>query len=207
MSTTLVPPTDSITDALNLTGWAASPHFLAPGEAAALSRESRAAWDEGAFRRARIGRGDGLVLREDIRRDHVMWLRPGETTLAQTRYLDSLEALRLAINARFFLGLFDFEGHFAVYPEGAFYKPHLDRHQNTSDRVVTAILYLNENWEPGDGGELKIWTNPGEKCGPFVIVEPRLGTLVTFFAGDHWHEVLPANKTRMSITGWFRVRS
>jgi SM-20-related protein len=207
LSSTLASPTDSITDALDLYGWASSPHFLAPADASALSRESRAAWDEGEFRRARVGRDDGLVIREDIRRDHVMWLRPGETTLAQGQYLASIEDLRLALNARFFLGLFDFEGHFAVYPEGAFYKPHLDRHQNTSARVVTAILYLNENWEPGDGGELKIWTTPGDRSGPFEITEPRLGKLVTFFAADHWHEVLPAKKTRMSITGWFRVRA
>jgi SM-20-related protein len=29
---------------------------------------------------------------------------------------------------------------------------------------------------------------------------------VCFMAGDFWHEVLPAKKTRMSITGWFRQR-
>jgi len=29
---------------------------------------------------------------------------------------------------------------------------------------------------------------------------------VCFMAGDFWHEVLPAKKTRMSITGWFRRR-
>ena len=135
-----------------------------------------------------------------------MWLRPGETTGCQDLYLLSLEVLRLAINQRFFLGLFDFEGHFAVYPEGAFYKPHLDRHQHTGDRIITAIIYLNEDWQHGDGGELKLWTTPGDKEGSFKTIEPRLGTIVTFFAADHWHEVLPAIKTRMSITGWFRLR-
>ena len=31
-------------------------------------------------------------------------------------------------------------------------------------------------------------------------------TLVRFLAGDHWHEVLPTGKSRMSLTGWFRRR-
>ena len=207
MSPTLPNRTSRVTDAIDLQGWAVTPQFLDPAEALALSRESRVAWDEGRFRRARVGRGDGLVIREDIRSDHVMWLRTGESTAAQERYLASLEELRFAINGRFFLGLFDFEGHFAVYPEGAFYKPHLDRHRNTGDRIVTAIVYLNENWQPRDGGELKLWTTPGDKDGAYQIIEPRLGTLVTFFAADHWHEVLPALKTRMSITGWFRIRA
>ena len=61
-----------------------------------------------------------------------------------------------------------------------------------------------EDWQPGDGGELKLWTKPGEKEGPFALIEPRIGTLVCFLAGDYWHEVMPARKTRMSITGWFR---
>lgn len=196
----------SIVADLDRQGWSVTPGFLDFSEALALSEESRSAWDDGAFRRARVGRGDNLAMREDIRRDHVMWLREGETTATQRRYLERLEALRLEINTRFFLGLFDFEGHFAIYPAGAFYKAHLDRHRDTQDRLVTVILYLNPDWQPGDGGELKIRTTPGAIDGPFEIIEPRLGTLVTFFAGDHWHEVLPAAKTRLSITGWFRTR-
>ncbi|WP_206170814.1 2OG-Fe(II) oxygenase [Phragmitibacter flavus] len=144
---------------------------------------------------------------EEVRRDHVMWLQNGETTAAQRAYLMLLESLRLAINQQLFLGLFDFEGHFAVYPEGGFYKAHLDRHRESGDRIVSVILYLNADWKPGDGGELKLWTKPADKDGAFELVEPRLGTLVCFMAGDHWHEVLPACKTRRSITGWFRIRS
>jgi len=135
-----------------------------------------------------------------------MWLRPDEFSTEQEAYLAKLELLRLALNQRFFLGLFSFEGHFAIYPEGAFYKPHLDRHDGTKDRVVTVVLYLNENWQPGDGGELKLWTSADGVKGAFELVEPRMGTLVCFLAGEFWHEVLPANKTRMSITGWFRQR-
>jgi len=180
------------------------PGFLEEDVAADLSRESLAAWLEGEFRRAGVGRGEALVIREDVRTDHVMWLREEEITICQQAYLDRLEDVRVELNRNLYLGLMSFEGHFAVYPEGGFYKPHLDRHRETMDRLVSVILYLNPGWQLGDGGELKIWTSPGEREGEFITVEPRMGTLVCFLAGDFWHEVLPAQKNRASITGWFR---
>jgi len=193
-------------DDLERCGWAAMPGCLGEGDSLRLRQECQDGCDRGAFRPAGVGRGEALGVRPGIRGDQVLWLEPGAGPVEQGCYLDKLELLRLALNQRFFLGLFDFEGHFAVYPQGAFYKPHLDRHTGTSARIVTAILYLNPDWQPGDGGELKLWTTSGEKLGAFVLIEPRLGTLVCFLAGDFWHEVLPAVKTRMSITGWFRQR-
>ncbi|WP_193212961.1 2OG-Fe(II) oxygenase [Luteolibacter marinus] len=187
-------------------GWSVVPGFLENDDAARLVRECGQAWENGEFRRAGVGRGENLTIREDIRRDEVMWLQPDDLSVEQQAYLERLESLRLELNRRFYLGLFEFEGHFAIYPEGAFYKAHLDRHAGTQDRIVTAILYLNPDWQPGDGGELKLWTSPGDKEGDFVLIEPRMGTLVCFLAGDFWHEVQPAMKTRMSITGWFRQR-
>lgn len=199
-------PTPPLANQLDTTGWAVVPNFLDPAECRRLAGECLATWDDGGFRRAGVGRGEQRAIREDIRRDHVCWLDEATATPAQQRYLARLDELRLEINRRLFLGLFAFEGHFAIYPPGGFYKAHLDRHQGTLDRVVTAILYLNEDWHEDDGGQLQLWTTPGAKDGPFEQVEPRLGTLVTFLAGDHWHEVLPARRERMSITGWFRVR-
>lgn len=171
-----------------------------------LRTECSDAKDRGDFKRAGVGRGLDLQVREDIRGDHVMWLQTDAASVEQVVYLAKLEVLRLALNQRFFLGLFEYEGHFAIYPEGAFYKAHLDRHAGTIDRIVTTILYLNPNWQSGDGGELKLWTTAGDKSGAFILIEPRMGTLVCFMAGDFWHEVMPAKKTRMSITGWFRQR-
>ncbi len=197
---------DGLMEAMNLRGWATVPEYLGRLESAGLRAECEAAWGKGEFHRAGVGRGTGLQVREEIRRDEVLWLDPDCNSTEQNHYLASLEILRLAMNQKFFLNLADFEGHFAIYPEGAFYKPHLDRHAGTSNRVVTLILYLNPDWQPGDGGELKLWTTAGDRSGEFILIEPRMGTLVSFMSGEFWHEVLPARKSRMSITGWFRQR-
>lgn len=195
-----------LVEGLETQGWVHLEHFLTDEDSNALAKECALAWDAQAFRQARVGRGDGKAIREDIRRDHVMWLNdeaPGPAVIA---YHNALEQVRQAINRRLYLGLDDFEGHFAVYPPGAYYKPHLDRHQGTKDRVVTAILYLNPAWKPEDGGRLKLWTDAESQNGPVQRIEPRLGTLVAFLAGEHWHEVEESMAMRMSVTGWFRVR-
>lgn len=195
-----------IPESLESRGWAVVPDAFDADGLQRLAEDCQARWQEGEFRRAAVGRGASRVIREDIRRDHVMWLEPGGSSPAQDDYLAGLDPLREAINRRLFLGLFEFEGHFATYPPGGFYKAHLDRHQGTLDRVVTVILYLNRDWQPGDGGELRLWTEPGRCEGAELLVEPRFGTLVVFLAGEHWHEVLPSRRDRMSVTGWFRTR-
>ncbi len=195
---------EDLINAIECQGWCCRTSYLPEADSRRLKEDCENACHRGEFHRAGTGRGMGLEVRDQIRKDQILWLRPEDATNGQTAYLDKLEALRLALNRSLYLGLNDFEGHFAIYPEDAFYKPHLDRHTGTSERVITVILYLNPDWQPGDGGELKLWTTTGEKTGAFEIIEPRLGTLVCFLAGDFWHEVLPAHKTRMSITGWFR---
>lgn len=196
---------DPILDAMADPGWISLPGFMAPAEARVLAAECSARWDDGEFHRAGVGRGAGLAVREDVRKDDVLWLDRGSAGPAQDLWLDMIDELRVAMNRGLFLGLQDYQGHFAIYPVGGFYKPHLDRHDNTLSRIITAILYLNDGWAEGDGGELKLWTTPGDNLGAFELIEPRLGTLVLFRAADFWHEVLPANRTRMSITGWQRV--
>lgn len=193
-------------NAMEQHGWAVQLGIAADQGALRLRQECVSASQNGEFRRAGVGRGHQLEIRDEIRGDQVMWLDPDGASAEQKTWLAKLEQLRLALNQRFFLGLLDYEGHFAIYPIGSFYKAHLDRHSGTSTRVVTVILYLNEDWQQGDGGELKLWTSPEGKDGEFQLIEPRMGTLVCFMAGEFWHEVMPAAKSRMSITGWFRQR-
>ncbi len=75
------------------------------------------------------------------------------------------------------------------------------------ERVVSCILYLNQDWQPEDGGALKIYAGNELSTLPLPMqVLPQGGRLVTFISDRFPHEVLPATRDRMSLTGWFRVR-
>jgi SM-20-related protein len=111
----------------------------------------------------------------------------------------------LAINRELFLGLFDFEGHMAIYPPGSFYRKHLDQFQDVAQRKVSAILYLNDGWQAEDGGQLRIYLEESADSDSIDVL-PRGGTLVCFLSERFYHEVLPATRERLSVTGWFRVR-
>ncbi len=190
---------------LEETGWSVCPGFLPDADVRRLREEAEELWRDGAFRRAGIGTGPEAQVRSEIRSDRILWLEEPYTP-AQQRYLDELERLRLAINRQLYLGLFSFEGHLAVYPPGSSYGKHLDQFRAAKHRVVSCILYLNEDWSPEDGGQLLLYDGP-EGGAAWRDVLPAGGTLATFLSGTVYHEVLPARRERISLTGWFRVRA
>lgn len=158
--------------------------------------------DSERFHRAGIGRGDEHLVNRFVRGDEICWL-DASADPSMIHWFDWVEALRQAINRRLFLGLFDFECHFARYPRGAFYRRHVDafRDQQRS-RVVSTVLYLSPGWQPGDGGELVLYNEAEEEI---ERVAPVAGRLVLFLSEDFPHEVLPTRRTRCSLTGWYRV--
>lgn len=62
------------------------------------------------------------------------------------------------------------------------------------------IMYLNSDWQIDDGGELCIYNE--DDC---QHISPTQGKSVFFKSDELEHEVLLANKPRMSITGWLKV--
>ena len=149
--------------------------------------------------------GENRRLQPEIRGDFVHWIDPAAPSAAQHAYFGLLEQLRLAINRRLFLGLFEFEGFLAVYPPGGYYQKHLDNFIGARHRLVTCVLYLNPGWQPGDGGELRLYPDT-EAPERYLDIEPRGGTLACFLSEQFPHEVLPAACERLSLTGWFRLR-
>jgi SM-20-related protein len=195
-------PADQIIAALAGPGWCTVPGYLNASETAALRNECLAALAAGAFHCAGVGKG-AAAIRPEIRGDQIRWVDETNSGPAMQSVLGKLEALRLAANQALFLGLFDVELHFAAYPPDTGYRRHLDRFRDDDRRMLTVILYLNENWADEDGGQLKFW--PDEQAPPLEI-QPAGGTLVAFLSDRFWHEVLPTNKSRLSLTGWFRRR-
>jgi len=195
------PMLAAVVDDLATNGWSRQALFL-PGELVrALAAECRRRDAEGELNPAGVGRGVTQEVREAIRGDQIQWIDPGQAE-ACDQYLSAMDQLRLAINQGLFLGLEDFECHFALYPPGAFYRRHLDRFRDDDRRMVSAVLYLNEGWQPQDGGQLRMFLADDVA----LDVEPVAGCLVVFLSGEVPHEVLPAGRERLSLTGWFRRR-
>ena len=144
--------------------------------------------------------------RQDIRGDHICWLDENSPGNAIQEYFAHMQHLKQLINQQLYMGLASLETHLAIYPAGAVYQKHLDQfsirgtHQ-LNTRKISSILYLNSDWQPEHGGELRLYTNEAE----WVDVLPIGGRLVLFLSADFWHEVLPATRERISVTGWFKT--
>jgi len=186
-------------------GWCVADDFLPTLLVSQLGREARAMWDAGELRDAGIGRGESLHFRPEVRTDRVGWLDPGGSPGAQKLYFAALEELRLTLNRTLFLGLFEYEGHLAVYPPGSRYRRHLDQFVGVDQRLVTCILYLNRHWRESDGGQLRLYNYP-ENARRYEEIEPIGGRLVTFLSARFLHEAMPARRERLSISGWLKKR-
>jgi SM-20-related protein len=153
------------------------------------------------FHAAQVGRGAAKQRVGEIRSDVINWLDAGNST--DQAYLAGMEELRLGLNAALFLGLFDYECHYAIYGEGGGYAKHSDVLQGKKNRILTTVLYLNEDWQASDGGELVVYEPTGESV--IARVSPTFGTMIIFLSESFPHEVLTSHATRRSIAGWFRV--
>ena len=150
---------------------------------------------------AAIGRARLQQTNEQIRTDKTRWLE-GDTPI-QRAYQAQMADLQLQLNRQLFMGLKDYECHYALYQSGDFYKKHLDAFRGRGNRRLTTVLYLNDDWQAGDGGELLVYAPRGKTVTHRIL--PQAGTLVCFLSEDFPHEVLPARRDRLSIAGWFRI--
>lgn len=191
----------SIADLLAEQGWAVAESGLAPEVLDQLERNCRALWQDEALRPAAVGRAGERQVVPEIRGDHIRWLDDCPPCAAQDAYVEAMARLRLTLNRTLLLGLDNYETHYALYSPGAGYSRHLDRFKDNPLRTVSVVLYLNSQWQPGDGGELRLHLPEGP-----VDVAPRAGTLAVFMSDSILHEVLPARRPRASLVGWFRRR-
>ena len=198
-------PLESIADALATQGWSVTENFIPADLIRELSDEALGLSEGGRLHQAGIGTGDRHRVDPAIRSDQTLWLDPLAASQAQRKCLSAFDALRLTLNRELQLGLFEFEAHFAAYPPGAFYRRHRDQQTGPNARVVSCVLYLNSDWKGDDGGQLRLYLGP-EQSANYQDVSPEGGTLVCFMSERFWHEVLPAARVRLSLTGWFRRR-
>jgi SM-20-related protein len=188
---------DSIADNLAEHGFAVADQFLSQKEVSDIL--SLADFKNGLeqFKKAGIGKNQGLQINEAIRGDYIQWLDKESAPEPTKIYLNRLHDLIQHLNQALYLSLKDFEVHMTIYPIGSYYKRHLDQFRHDDHRKLSVICYLNENWTAADGGQLKMHLKTGEQ-----EVLPLAGRLVCFRSDQIEHEVLPASRERLSLTGW-----
>jgi SM-20-related protein len=193
-----------IADDLARDGLSISENALPAAQIAAWHARALALQNHGELKAAEIGRAQSQELAPQIRGDAIAWLDANNTEPSEQSALHFLDALKSALNENLYLSLDHAEAHFALYPPGGHYRKHLDRHRDTDARVISIVLYLNETWQSEWGGQLKIYDGQDNLL---QSVEPCGGTLVLFRSEQFPHEVVPATKNRLSLTGWFRRRT
>lgn len=188
----------AIAEQLKFVGCCEVKNFLDKGDLLKIRADYAAHFAAGEFTRAKTGSLPEKKINDDIRWDEIHWLDKSKTTISQDILWRKIEALQMALNQTLFLGLNSFDGHYSSYPKGGFYKRHFDSIREKNHRKVSMIVYLNENWQLGDGGQLRIYSENS-----YTDVSPQGGTMVCFISEEIEHEVLESHVVRESFAGWF----
>lgn len=188
---------DKIVDGLAEEGYTVIDHFLDEEEVNAILSLDDFKNALLQFKKAGIGKSEERQINESIRGDFIQWIDPVNATPPIHAYLSKIQSLITHVNQTLFLSLKDFEIHMTIYPIGSFYKRHLDQFKKDDHRRLSVICYLNQDWSKVQGGQLRIYFKDGHKD-----VLPIAGRLVCFRSDLLEHEVLPAMRERLSLTGW-----
>ena len=188
---------DSVADGLAEHGYAVMDQFLSQQEVEAILQSKEFQSEGASFKKAGIGNTKSLQIQETIRGDYIQWLDKNNSPASILVYLNRLDELVRFFNQALFLSLKDVEVHMTVYPTGSFYKRHLDQFKQDDHRKLSVICYLNNEWREEHGGQLRMYL-----AARSLDVLPIAARLVIFRSDQIEHEVLPATRPRLSITGW-----
>jgi len=197
------PIYEQIIDQLAAQDYAIVDNFISAETTAHLRQSSEYKFAQRLFKQAGVGNASKFQLNADIRRDKILWLDPQSEhlTTAERFFCNQIDNFIQYLNQTCFLGLKSYELHYARYEKGEYYQRHLDQFQQNGSRKLSLICYLNPTWQPSDGGELRIEL-PNDKI---ADISPLAGRLVIFWADKIWHQVLPTQQLRHSLTGWLKV--
>ncbi len=194
---------DRIVEAIAARGCYVGASVIEADLVVALRARLRELHAEQGLHAAQVGRASTRMPAPLWRGDSIAWLDPSALQPAEARAMERINSLRDALNKALYIGAMDIECHYARYPRGAFYKTHLDRFDDHDSRVVSLVFYLNERWQDHQGGELLIHDASRHAI---ERVLPRSGTMVAFLSAQFPHEVLPATRPRLTLSGWMRRR-
>ena len=180
-------------------GYAILDDFIPEKVVKSLAENLQERFSIGEMKVAGIGRVNDFQKKENYRSDVISWLDNDTDDEAERVFLDLIDGLMQYLNRTCYTSLKTYEIHYAMYQSGTFYKRHLDQFQSDSGRQFSVVSYLNEHWQPEDGGELVLYTKEGE-----ITVLPKGGRIVFFKSDVLEHEVKTAHRERLSLTGWLK---
>lgn len=146
------------------------------------------------YRDAKLTEG---LRKSEIRGDRIRWIT--NRFYAGYYYLQSINELAQLFNRTLFAGIRHSEAHYACYPPGFGYQWHSDNPVGRDERVISAVFYLNDEWEEKEGGQLSI-IDTHERRHQLL---PKANRLVIFDSNLR-HQVEIAHRQRYSIATWLR---
>lgn len=147
-----------------------------------------------AYQQAALTNGEQI---SQIRGDKTRWI--DTQCPIGLQYLHSIENLGVFLNRQYYLGIRRAEAHYAFYKQGMGYLWHKDNRKNERHRIISAVFYLNEDWQEQDGGHLMLIDKQEQQHS----IIPKANRLI-IFDSDLLHQVAITQKPRYSIATWLR---
>ena len=150
---------------------------------------------------AGFGNKDKHLENSEVRGDKILWLEDLSTDQFELIFTSKIMRFIQYLNQTCYTSIKNFEAHYASYGRNRFYKRHLDQFKDDTGRQYSFILYLNDLWQPEDGGILSLYPKDLAQ----VDFSPLGGRLMFFRSDEMEHEVHPSTtRERISIAGWMK---
>jgi [Skp1-protein]-hydroxyproline N-acetylglucosaminyltransferase len=230
---------DIFYDNLKQYSFARKNNFLSVNLASDLLKEAMKLENSGKLKYGGMNKGNYLhQVKPNQRGDKMLWvtsLSDKEVSNCFKMYLREMKTLRKRLNEQIPNLCLDgkISIQLAYYPGGGSrYVRHIDAFapnkgkqlpvQQAQTRKITAITYLNRDWnEQENGGELRAYINQGltvttnsniifetnDDSEHYVDTSPIFNRMIVFYSDKVEHEVLPCNSSRYALTSWFYTKN
>jgi len=181
-------------------GFGSCEHFLEPAVINGLRNKLLKLYESGEMHPAGIGKNFDYKKNAEIRGDVIRWLDEENADEQEQLFIEKLNRFVNHLNSTCYTGINGYEFHYAYYAPGSFYKRHLDRFRSDKGRQFSFVIYLNDNWQESDGGEISLYLDDTD-----IRLSPVAGRVVFFKSDETEHEVHVApDRARLSIAGWLK---
>ncbi|XP_024085275.1 egl nine homolog 3 isoform X2 [Cimex lectularius] len=200
----------TVIDHMNAYGVCVVDNFLGTARGKAVLREVIEMHKNGKFEDGQLMSNNLKADHKTIRSDQITWIDGNESFCTNIGMLIKevdrvvMRANNMSNNGQ--MGSYTINGRtkamVACYPgNGAHYVKHVDN-PNNDGRCITAIYYLNQDWNVTEnGGLLRIFLEGQDTV---ADIEPLFDRILFFWSDRrNPHEVHPAYKTRYAITIWY----